>query len=257
MSPFLVFATFIGISDSSHAKLDTTKMFSSLVLISLLGVPLVRIFQSLPFLGSAHGCFKRIQAYLDKDEAGHAANPPASSSSRLDHPLEKRPREFPSPASHGDVLHVRDASFSWSADSSPVLNHVNLEVAKGAQISIIGRVGSGKSLFINALVSEAETRMGTVQVNTESIAYCGQVPWLENTSAQLAWSAHGQTDEKWIKLVQDSCVLDDIVALDDYFTGTIGSGGARLSGGQRQRLVRFLSFYHASCVSPRPNALKL
>ena len=236
LSPLLVFAAYIGVNDG-NGKLDTATMFSSLVLIALLSSPLIHLFQALPTLGAAQGCFKRIHAFLTTPERLQGAmtgqNSPCSPNK--DYEMHPFPRE------DGRVaLSLRDASLGWSP-GEPMLRGVNLRVKRGSVVAVVGKTGSGKSLLLRSIIGEAGyVTTGSVDVSMENVAFCSQTPWLENMSAEKTWTQYGSQDAKWLAQVLQACFLDDLTSLPDYRIGTIGSGGVRLSGGQRQRLVRCL-----------------
>ncbi|POR33115.1 Canalicular multispecific organic anion transporter 1 [Tolypocladium paradoxum] len=229
LAPVLVFGTCLGLSGAAHVELDSAKMFSSLVLISLVSSPLLHVFQAFSAIGSAYGCYNRIHDFIQTVEPGRAVGPGNRS--------ECLPEAFPN-AEKGIAISLHNASFGWISEK-PILHGIDLKVKRGSQVAIIGRTGSGKSLFMRSLTGEAEQLSGSTVVPKDKTAYCGQVPWLENVSAEENWTQHlANTNEaQWPTEVRHCCALDDIASLSDYRTGTIGSGGVRLSGGQRQRLA--------------------
>lgn len=227
IAPLLVLATYVGISGAAHAELDTTKMFSSLVIISLLGGPLIHLLQGLPTIGSAYGCFKRIHDFMKITEPRNTVKAIAGCGTVTATPDTDATL----------AVSLQDASFGWTTEKS-ILRNVNLRIEQGLQIAIVGRVGSGKSLLMKSIVGEAELLGGTVAVTNRSVAYCGQTAWLENISAEMNWTQYvASSDMSWLEKVRHACALEDVEKLSDYRHGTVGSGGVRLSGGQRQRLV--------------------
>ncbi|XWW92149.1 hypothetical protein V2A60_000071 [Cordyceps javanica] len=227
IAPLLVFAAYVLTSDTSQAGLDTTKMFSSLIIISLLGGPLIHLLQGLPTIGSAYGCFKRIYDFMKTPELISTVEAIAGCGDAS--AISDTHREL--------AVSLQDASFGWTSEK-PILQHINLSVDQGSQIAIVGRVGSGKSLLMKSLVGEVERLGGTVAVSNRSRAYCGQTAWLENISAEANWTQYvASSDSSWLEKVKHVCALEDLEKLSDYRDGTVGSGGARLSGGQRQCLA--------------------
>ena len=65
------------------------------------------------------------------------------------------------------VFEMRDVSFGY--DSRPVLEGVNLEVAEGGFVSIIGPNGGGKSTLLKLLLGLLEPQRGQVRVFGESV----------------------------------------------------------------------------------------
>jgi len=68
LSPVLVFGTFIAVSKRDGSEFDISRLFTSLILISLLASPLIQLFQVIPSIGAAIGCLERIQTYFDIEE---------------------------------------------------------------------------------------------------------------------------------------------------------------------------------------------
>ncbi|KAK1570181.1 canalicular multispecific organic anion transporter 1 [Colletotrichum navitas] len=232
LSPLLVFAAYIGIKGES-SNLDSATMFSSLVLIALLGAPLIHLFQAMPALGAAQGCFMRIHAFLETPEGLQSTT--SSVPNRKFHDSDSK--ALPATAGDGrNAISIRNVSLGWSPGNI-LLKDIHLEVKRGSVVALLGKTGSGKSLLLKSIIGEVKSILGIIDVSRENIAYCSQAPWLENMSAEQTWTQYGGQDTEWLAEVIDACFLDDLTSLPDYKTGYIGSGGVRLSGGQRQRLA--------------------
>ncbi|KAK3349094.1 canalicular multispecific organic anion transporter 1 [Lasiosphaeria hispida] len=231
LSPPLIFGVYVGTAGSGY-DFSVSKVFTSLVIITLLSAPLVRLFQVLPQLGGAYGCFQRLHKFLvleeriDFRENMVDGNPGAGGSD--------------SHAAHTHIMSLQDLSLGWNPKSSPILTDINLGVKKGANIAIIGSVGTGKTLFLKGLIGEAYKTHGQLTLAPSiSLAYCSQTAWLENVSAQQNITQYGKepSDSDCYRQLALDCALDDLVRLPTFAAGSIGSGGVMLSGGQRQRLA--------------------
>ena len=219
LSPLLVFGVYLAVTGIDSSAVDAPRMFTSLVLIALLASPLIHLFQALPTLGAAYGCFQRLHDFLSLGK-----RPPVRGG---DHPTAHLPDV---------VVSIKNASFGYDP-RKPLLHDVSLDLRKGTYVTILGAVGTGKTLLLKSILGEAYSLQGKVYSSTGSFAYCSQKPWLENISAESNWIQHAEEDADWMGRVSYACALDDVVKLTDYRSGTVGSGGTRLSGGQRQRLV--------------------
>lgn len=104
---------------------------------------------------------------------------------------------------------------------------------------IIGPVACGKSVLLTALLGEVEANRGTIQLRKGNrVAYCGQLPWIPNTTIRQCIVSTNRFDVVWYLKVVKACDLDlDFLQLPDGDQSTTGSGGSLLSGGQKQRVV--------------------
>ncbi|CAG7855040.1 SubName: Full=Probable ATP-binding cassette transporter protein YOR1 {ECO:0000313/EMBL:CCA75566.1} [Serendipita indica DSM 11827] len=96
------------------------------------------------------------------------------------------------------------------------LKNINMHIAKGQFIGIVGKVGSGKSSLLNALIGEMRKTNGSVSFNG-TIAYTPQNPWLANAT------------------VRDN-ILFEIHTMKRGEQTEIGEKGINLSGGQKARV---------------------
>lgn len=61
------------------------------------------------------------------------------------------------------AVRVEGASFKWEPDAeSPTLTNINLYAKRGALITVVGRVGSGKSSLLASLLGEMPKITGKV-----------------------------------------------------------------------------------------------
>jgi ATP-binding cassette, subfamily C (CFTR/MRP), member 1 len=213
---------------------SVSKVFTSLVIVTLLSAPLVRLFQVIPQLGGAHGCFHRLHSFLSLEERHEYR--------------EMMELGQTSGADGPGVISLRDVSFGWDGESSPVLHNISIRVKRGTKVAITGSVGTGKTLFLKGLIGEAHKHGGQIMVApSTTTAYCSQNAWLENVSAQQILMQNGgkaRDPELYRNLISD-CALEDVVKLPSFVSESVGSGGVKLSGGQRQRLVSFQSISFA------------
>ncbi|KAJ7290727.1 multidrug resistance-associated ABC transporter [Mycena rebaudengoi] len=116
------------------------------------------------------------------------------------------------------------------------IKNLKLNVHRGAFVGIIGRVGSGKSSVLQALVGEMRRLRGET-IFGGKVAYVPQVPWIRNETVKnniLFGEAH---DENRLQEVVDTCSLRyDMDVLPHGLETEIGEKGINLSGGQKARI---------------------
>ena len=84
------------------------------------------------------------------------------------------------------AIAVSNASFTWDAKTknrTPTLSNINITIAKGELIGIVGSVGSGKSSLILALLKEMHQLKGGMELKG-TVAYCSQQAWIRNATVQ-------------------------------------------------------------------------
>lgn len=217
-------------------------MFTTLTLISLLGTPLITLFQSLPSLRSALSCFQRIQVFVEcapRDDYRVLIQPGNSSCSILvsHEKFSDIASTFVSANPSTDAIVIHDASFAWLQGKVAILRNISLRVAHGKLLMVVGPVGSGKSLLMKAMLGEVAILKGCISLS-DQIGYCDQTPWLRNTSVRQNIVAALPFDEAWYSTVLHACAIDkDIERFANNDLHAVGSGGINLSGGQKQRIV--------------------
>ncbi|WP_459946108.1 ABC transporter ATP-binding protein [Desulfocastanea catecholica] len=145
---------------------------------------------------------------------------------------------------------LENLTFSYSADSAPVLKNLTLSLGPGIH-GITGRTGSGKSTLCKLLarlypVADGKLFFGGVDVNQlplqfirSHIGYVGQEPLLfsDTIAANIALGREDASREEIIEAAINAAIHDDILTLQDGYDTMTGERGVKLSGGQRQRLA--------------------
>lgn len=60
-------------------------------------------------------------------------------------------------------IRITNASIGWSS-STPTLSNINLTIETGKLIAVVGKVGSGKSSLLSAILGEMIKLEGTIDV---------------------------------------------------------------------------------------------
>jgi subfamily B ATP-binding cassette protein MsbA len=143
-----------------------------------------------------------------------------------------------------------DASFAY--DGGPlILNGIDLHVAAGAVVAIVGSSGAGKTTLLNLLPRFHTATAGAVRIDgydvrnvtlrsvREQMAIVTQETILFNDTVRnnLCYGRPDMPDEKIVAAAQAALAHDFILQMPRGYHTLIGDRGQRLSGGQRQRLA--------------------
>lgn len=140
-------------------------------------------------------------------------------------------------------------TFSYVPDRPPVLDEVDLEIAFGEAIGLIGASGGGKSTLVQLLLGLRTPTAGRItidgvdrrDIHPEALARLIAVVPQENRliRATITDNIRFHRDLPF-EAVEEAARLahihDEIVALPDGYDTLVGPGARDLSGGQKQRL---------------------
>jgi ABC-type multidrug transport system fused ATPase/permease subunit len=141
-------------------------------------------------------------------------------------------------------------TFGYDA-TRPVLHEIDLEIAPGRNVALIGHTGSGKTTLTalvprfydvaagRVLVDGADVRDLKLASLRRAIAVISQDPFLFSTTVRenIAFGAPGATDEEIEHAARLAQAHEFIAELPDAYDTVIGERGITLSGGQRQRVA--------------------
>jgi ATP-binding cassette subfamily C (CFTR/MRP) protein 4 len=124
------------------------------------------------------------------------------------------------------------------------------EFCSGRLYCVIGKVGSGKSALLQALIGELPVSSGNIHRNgSKSISYAAQDPWIMDGTARENIVMGLPFDEEWYdKVVKACCLQSDFEAFPQGDGTIVGDRGVQCSGGQRARLNLARALYCDSDV---------
>ncbi|MDE6946865.1 MAG: ABC transporter ATP-binding protein/permease [Anaeroplasmataceae bacterium] len=148
-------------------------------------------------------------------------------------------------------IDFKNVSFKYSKDAEKfALAGVNLHIASGETIGIIGGTGSSKTTFVNLLsrlydVTEGEVLVGGINVKKydlkvlrDNVAVVLQknVLFSGTILKNLRWGKEDATLEEAKAVCKLACADEFIEQFPEKYDTYIEQGGTNVSGGQKQRL---------------------
>ncbi|KAF8928276.1 hypothetical protein BGZ58_009765 [Dissophora ornata] len=225
-TPFLVsLATFSVYALVMKQPMTTDVVFSSIALFNLLQFPLAMFPSVISSCVEAYVAMDRVYKFLTSAEVDPNAI------------IIEDPRKISGRnASDKYALLVQDASYSWSKNSTPVISDINLALKKDCLLSVIGRVGSGKSSLIAALCGDLERISGEIRIRG-SVAFVPQQAWIMNDTLRANILFGNSYDPVFYqKTIEACCLQQDFNMLLGGDMTEIGERGINLSGGQKARI---------------------
>jgi ABC-type transport system involved in cytochrome bd biosynthesis fused ATPase/permease subunit len=137
-----------------------------------------------------------------------------------------------------ELMAVVRGHVSWSNSDEHAFHIPQWNIRRGTLTLVVGSVGSGKSTLLRCLLGEHSCFTGEISVNTRSVAFCSETPWIPALTVQEVILGEEGFDSSWYGDVVEACALrQDFSGWPQGDRTPVGSKGVALSGGQKQRLV--------------------
>jgi ATP-binding cassette subfamily B protein len=185
-----------------------------------------------------------------------AAQRATASGARIFQVLDRAPRmTVPAgspalPPGHGHVS-FHDVALRFDGAPRPALHNVDLEIAAGETIAVVGAMGAGKTALVSLIPRLYDVAEGSVEIDgadvrevdpvslRHQIAVVTDDPFLFSASVHenIAYGRPDATREQ-VEAAARAAQADSFVrALPKGYDTLIGERGLTLSGGQRQRIA--------------------
>lgn len=144
-----------------------------------------------------------------------------------------------------------DVDFKYSKDAQKyALTDINLNIASGQTVGIIGGTGSSKTTLVNLIsrlydVSSGSIKVGGVDVrdydietlrNSVAVVLQKNVLFSGTIKENMRWGNKGATDEQIVNACRIAQADEFIRSFPNGYDTYIEQGGTNVSGGQKQRL---------------------
>jgi ATP-binding cassette subfamily C protein len=149
-----------------------------------------------------------------------------------------------------DTVGIEVSGLTFAYNDEPVLDNLNLSIAPGEKVAIVGASGGGKSTLVQLLLGLYTAQAGTIRFGgssqqeigleavREHVAVVLQHPALFNDTVRAnLCMGRERTDEFCWHALEIAQLAATIRALPQGLDSIVGRSGVRLSGGQRQRLA--------------------
>jgi ATP-binding cassette subfamily B protein len=216
----------------AHGTLDIKTFFFFNVLVVMLVMPLRMLGMWIGQSQRATASGERIFEVMDEPEE-----------------ISDSPGADEMPEGEGRVRYEQ-VSFEY-APGRPVLLDIDLELAPGRTVALIGHTGSGKTTLASLVprfydatsgritIDGADVRDVKLQSLRREIGIVSQDPFLFSASVRenIGFGRPDATDEEIVRAATLAQAHEFIDELPDGYDTIIGERGITLSGGQRQRLA--------------------
>ena len=148
----------------------------------------------------------------------------------------------------GDIR-FEDVSFSYN-DGTKVLDHVNLRIAPGETVSLVGSSGGGKTTMCHLIPRFYDVTGGRVTVDGNDVRDLTQASlrgsigiiqqdvflFADTVMENIRYGRPDATDREVVEAAVRARIHEDILQMPDGYQTNVGERGVVLSGGQKQRI---------------------
>ena len=150
---------------------------------------------------------------------------------------------------NGDI-EFKNVSLFYPETQIKSINNLNIKIKAGSTLGIIGKIGSGKSSFLELITRFYDPNRGVIKIDginikdftledlRKNIGYVPQNPFLFSESIQenLRFGSKNASDDKIIDASKKAVIHKDIINFKKGYKTILGERGVTLSGGQIQRV---------------------
>ncbi len=216
-----------GATELTVGELSSLLTYGAQILMSLMMVSMIIVMVSMSFASA-----NRIVEVLNEN----------SSITNPENPVTE--------VKDGSVI-FNNVSFSYSKKASKAaLSDINLFIASGETVGVIGGTGSGKTSLIQLISRLYDTSEGSVMVggvdvrdydietlrDEVSVVLQKNVLFSGTIKENLRWGDPNATDEEIERICRLAQADEFIQSFPDKYDTHIERGGTNVSGGQKQRL---------------------
>ncbi len=148
------------------------------------------------------------------------------------------------------AISVKDVSFAYDGDLA-VLKNVNLDIAPGETVAIVGPSGGGKTTLCQLIPRFYEVTGGAITIDGQDVRDVTQKSIHQNIGIvqqdvflfadtileNIRYGKPDATEEEVIEAAKKAEIYEDILAMPKGFQTYVGERGTLLSGGQKQRVA--------------------
>lgn len=148
-------------------------------------------------------------------------------------------------------IDFENVTFNYGENGRDVLKNVNLHIAPGQTVALVGMSGGGKSTIISLIPRFYDVIKGTVKIDDIDVRHStidsirsqvgivlqDNILFSDSVKSNILMGNPSATDEEIVEAAKAANAHDFIMSLPEGYDTKVGERGVKLSGGQKQRVA--------------------
>jgi ATP-binding cassette, subfamily B, bacterial MsbA len=229
----IVVLFFFGLREINSGRLIASEFFTFIFLLFRSYDPIRKLSRQHNEISKALAAARDVWSVIDE----HDVLPEKKDALSIGHLREK--------------IELRNISFRYGRGNKKILNGIDLEIAKGSTVALVGESGGGKSSLVKLVQRLYDPTSGSILWDgvdlrdikvsglLRQIALVAQETVLFNDTIRynISYGNPNATDEEIVAAARTAYADDFVSELPNGYDTIVGERGVLLSGGQRQRLA--------------------
>ncbi len=192
---------------------------------------------------------RKLSAFVEQFMQGMAGFERFLALMRTEPDIQDAPDAADLGTARGDIA-IDHVTFAYGPGAPNVLEDVDLRIAAGETLAVVGPSGGGKTTLCQLIPRFYDVTQGAIRVDGHDVRTLKLASLRKNIGIvqqdvflfagtifdNIAYGRPGCTEEEVYAAAKKAELYDDVMAMPDGFQTYVGERGVMLSGGQKQRV---------------------
>ncbi len=153
-------------------------------------------------------------------------------------------------------VRFQNVTFTYAGQDAPLYRHLNVRIAPGERVGLVGHSGSGKTTFVKLIQRLYDVNAGRISIDGQDVAHATQaslrsqiaivqqepILFHRSLAENIAYARPDASQAEIEEAARLANAHEFIARLPRGYRTLVGERGVKLSGGERQRVALARAF---------------